>query len=407
MTKPTIKQRERRQRGTGGVRLRTDGRWEATATLKKDGSSSRGKRLYGYGVNATAALKDLEQKKENSRSGLDSADAQTTIAEWLVMVMDSKPSLGYATKRAYWQSIDTYLIKELGMATLATCTPLMIQAKIDKIAKYAGPSAAHHAHAVLRMALSVADRLEIVTRNAAKKVLPPEQNRDTPEPWQMDEARAFLEAIKGHHLQALFRIAATSGPRPSELLGLRWASVEPARRKVTIMEKLITPRKSDGKPYTDPPKSVASKRSFTLTPKTMTMLEEHRARQAVAREKSGERWIEDDRVFCGPNGGPLRVDGTNHTFHDILDAHGIRHIRPYDLRRLSSALILAGTRGDHQEVKAQLGHSTILLGADLYAYRLQGTMDATARAVDAVLDDLSVTELDYTNVDEDDPESDR
>jgi integrase len=404
MTRPKTQPRQRRQRGTGGVRLRLDGRWEATATLEKDGSSSRGRRLSGYGASSTAALADLERKRADARSGLDSAGAHTSIAEWLVLVMDSKPKLAYATKRGYWQSIDSYLIPELGKATLATCSPKMIQAKIDKIAREHGPSAAHHAHATLRMALSMAERLEMVTRNAAKLVVPPEQDRDTPVPWAIDEARAFLKAIKGHHLQALFHIAATSGPRPSELLGLRWASVETATRKITIVEKLVTPRVSDGEPHTAAPKSVAGTRSFTLTPKTMEILEEHRAQQAVAKAKSGERWVERDRVFCGPHGGPLRVDGTNHTFHDILEAHEIRHIRPYDLRRLSSALILAGTGGNHQEVKEQLGHSTILLGADRYAYRLQATMDATARAVDDVLDDASVTELEYPDEDADVPD---
>ena len=407
MTRAKSQPRQRRQRGTGGVRKRPDGRWEATFTLAKDGSSPRGRRLWGYGSNPTEAIGDLERKKDLAKSGFDSADAQTTIAEWLVMVMDSKPEIAYSTKRAYWQSIDGYLIPHLGAATLASCDPKMIQAKINRIAKKNGASAAHHAHAVLRMALSEADRLEIVPRNAAKRVKPPTVVRDVPVPWTIEEARAFLRAIVGHRLQALFHIAATSGPRPSELLGLTWSSIDAERRKITINKKLVTPRKSDGDPFTDPPKSAAGRREFTLTPKTMVILEAHRERQGLRREKVGDRWIDRDRVFCGPFGGPLRVDGTNHTFRDILNAHGLRHVRPYDLRRLSSALILAGTDGNHQEVKEQLGHSTILLGANLYAYRLQGTMDATAQAVDDVLDDASFTELVYSDDDAEDPDDGR
>jgi len=252
MTRAKSQPRQRRQRGTGGVRTRPDGRWEATFTLRKDGSSKRGRRLYGYGSNPTEAIGDLERKKDLAKSGFDSADAQTTIAEWLVMVMDSKPEIAYSTKRAYWQSIDGYLIPHLGAATLASCDPKMIQAKINRIAKKNGASAAHHAHAVLRMALSEADRLEIVPRNAAKRVKPPTVVRDVPVPWTIEEARAFLRAIVGHRLQALFHIAATSGPRPSELLGLTWSSIDAERRKITINKKLVTPRKSDGDPFTDP-----------------------------------------------------------------------------------------------------------------------------------------------------------
>ena len=403
MTRAKSQPRQRRQRGTGGVRKRPDGRWEATFTLRKDGSSKRGRRLYGYGSNPTEAIGDLELKKDLARSGFDSADGQTTIADFLVRWMDSKPGLAYSTKRAYWQSIDSHLIPNLGAATLASCDPKMIQAKIDLITAEHGASTAHHAHAVLRAALSTADRLEIVSRNAAKRVLPPSVERDVPEPLTITEARAFLQAIKGHRLQAFFHIAATSGPRPSEMLGLRWSSVDVKHRKVTIVEKLVTPRKSDGVPFTDQPKSRAGRRTFTLTRKTMAILEAHRERQRLERGKAGDKWTDRDRVFCGPTGGPLRVDGINHTFHDILDTTGLRHVRPYDLRRLSSALILAGTDGNHQEVKEQLGHSTILLGADLYAYRLQGTMDATAQAVDDVLDDVSITDLRYVDDDAEDP----
>lgn len=50
-----------------------------------------------------------------------------------------------------------------------------------------------------------------------------------------------------------------------------------------------------------------------------------------------------------------------------------------------------------------LGYSTILLGADLYAYRLQEAMDATALAVDDVLADASITDLRYSDDDAEDP----
>ena len=133
------------------------------------------------------------------------------------------------------------------------------------------------------------------SRNAAKRVLPPSVERDVPEPLTITEARAFLQAIKGHRLQAFFHIAATSGPRPSEMLGLRWSSVDVKHRKVTIVEKLVTPRKSDGVPFTDPPKSRAGRRTFTRRGRPWRSSEAHRERQRLERGKAGD----DGGGFCG------------------------------------------------------------------------------------------------------------
>ena len=42
----------------------------------------------------------------------------------------------------------------------------------------------------------------------------------------MAQARALLEAAKGHPLEAAFVLGLTCGLRPGELLGLKWEDVD-------------------------------------------------------------------------------------------------------------------------------------------------------------------------------------
>lgn len=387
-------QRQRRQRGTGGVRLRADGRFEATLPLPADGSGRRA-RLSGYGLSASEALADLERKRVKHASGLDQAGGKTSIADWLSAWFDSKTKAKYSTRRAYEQSIRLHLIPRLGAATLSTLTPPMIGKAIKGIEAESGAASARNAHAVLRAALAEADRMEIVPRNAAKKVIPPSVRRNVPTPWGLGEARAFLRAVEQDRLHAMWVIAGTSGPRPSELLALGWHQVDENARTIAITETLVTPTKRHGDPYLDKPKTAAGLRVFSLSPATVAILAAHRQAQAIERDAAAKAWHDNGLVFTSPLGRPLRVDGLNHRFHDIVAAAGLPQIRLYDLRRLSAALILAATGGDLQEAKSQLGQSSIELASETYGYRMQETSRATADAVEALLSNDAAADLRY------------
>ena len=96
-----------------------------------------------------------------------------------------------------------------------------------------------YVHQVLRTALSLAVRWEMVSRNVAKLVDKPRVERKPIYPLTPDEARNFVSAITGHRLEALFSVALALGLRQGEALGLRWqdlasdASLERQGRALT------------------------------------------------------------------------------------------------------------------------------------------------------------------------------
>ena len=93
-------------------------------------------------------------------------------------------------------------------------------------------------HGVLRVALSDAERLDLVPRNVAKAAKPPGLSRTERRALTPAEARTLLSAIVGDRLEPLFVMAIATGLRRGELLGLRWADVDLDAGVLTVQQTL-------------------------------------------------------------------------------------------------------------------------------------------------------------------------
>src|SRR5207247_10358484 len=83
-------------------------------------------------------------------------------------------------------------------------------------------STTKHHLVTLRVALNVAVKADLVARNVASLVDPPKVTRPELRVFAPEEARAFIEALKGERLQAVFATSIALGYRQGEAPGLRW-----------------------------------------------------------------------------------------------------------------------------------------------------------------------------------------
>ncbi|HEX8996838.1 MAG TPA: hypothetical protein VF812_12485 [Ktedonobacterales bacterium] len=74
---------------------------------------------------------------------------------------------------------------------------------------------------VLQQALQSAERLGLVARDVSEWVNRPHGSAHEMRPLSPDEANLLLDAARGHWLEALFRLALTTGMRQGELLALK------------------------------------------------------------------------------------------------------------------------------------------------------------------------------------------
>src|ERR1019366_7112590 len=84
---------------------------------------------------------------------------------------------------------------------------------------------------------------QLVTRNVAEAADPPRlqpPGSQVMQTWTGDQVRIFLSALQGHRLQVAYILAATTGMRRGEVLGVRWADIDFASRRLAVRQTIVS-----------------------------------------------------------------------------------------------------------------------------------------------------------------------
>jgi integrase len=111
-----------------------------------------------------------------------------------------------------------------------------------------------------------------------------------------------------------WRLAASTGLRRGELLGLRWQDVDLDAGRVSIRQTLTT---VGNKVAFGEPKTARGKRNLAIDRVTIGALRSWRARQAQERIAFGQAWQDTSLVFCREDGSLIHPD----TFSFWFDRH--------------------------------------------------------------------------------------
>ncbi|MCH7656642.1 MAG: site-specific integrase [Chloroflexi bacterium] len=391
MSESTAKvKRGRRLRGEGSVFKRSsDGRWVGKLTHPRTG-----KRVVVYGWTAAEARARLDQTKEKIRKRQPVAPERQTVGQfldqWLASVRPSAPGQtpGYRTYESYAQLVRLHLCPGLGHIKLRQLDAESVQEFINaKLESGLSPRTVQYILAILRMALARAEAWKRVDENVARPLLvkAPSVRRSQVQPFDAEEARAFLTASSGHRLEALFITAICTGLRQGELFGLRWEDVDLEAGCLHVRHALSWSHRTGGRAWElIEPKTDRSRRSLDLPAVARTALQEHRVRQWEERIHAGPLWEEHGFVFCTWAGKPLDGPNVTHALHRLLDQAGLRQQRFHDLRHAAASLLLAQGL-QLREIMELLGHSQIALTANLYTHLMPAMKKEAATRMDAAL----------------------
>jgi len=130
-------------------------------------------------------------------------------------------------------------VESIGAIRLQQLTPAMLnrlygelgrERKVDDEDRQAlSPRSIRYVHAVLHHALADAVRWNRLARNPADAADPPSAKAARApviKTWSADELRRFLEHVREDRLYSAYHLAAMTGMRRGELLGLRWVDVD-------------------------------------------------------------------------------------------------------------------------------------------------------------------------------------
>ncbi|MGH7914767.1 MAG: site-specific integrase [Candidatus Binataceae bacterium] len=205
-----------------------------------------------------------------------------------------------------------------------------------------------------------------------------------------DEARKFLDAVKGERLEAVFTVGLALGLRRGEVLGPRWSDLDFVARTIRVGQALQRSGgiRIDGQPsklrFVEP-KSLRSSRTIPMPECVVNALRAHRAMQAQERLLAGSEWQDLGLVFTTGKGTPLEPRGIVTSFKRMLKKAGLSDtIRLHDSRHFTASLLLE--LGVHpRTVMEILGHSDISLTMNTYSHVVPTLMRQAMDKVDVAL----------------------
>ncbi|MEK7816920.1 MAG: site-specific integrase, partial [Actinomycetota bacterium] len=354
----------KRGQNEGSIIKRKDGRWSSYLTLPGTG----GKRKYFYGRTRRECQEKLTEALRNQQLGLPVTSDRITFGEYLDKWLEDsvKPSVRPRTHEQYSQYVRLYIRPALGKVKLTKLTPGDIQALLNKQVKRGlTPRTAQLTHSIIRRALVQAYKWQLVPRNVAKLVDPPRGKRYEPTPLTPEQARGFLDAVKGDRLEAFYTVALALGLRRGEALALKWEDIDLEAGTLSVRNTL---QNLQGGGWTlAEPKSRSSRRTLGLPAFAVQALKEHRKCQLEEKIQAGPAWQEHGFVFTSRVGTPLDGNNVYKLFKQFLKENGLPDIRLHDLRHTAGTMLCI--QGVHPRVAMEtLGHSQIGLTMNLYTH---------------------------------------
>lgn len=358
------------------------GAWAVVVSLGTDPGSGKRLRRWYYGY---ATKQDAEQavtkllKAKDEGAWIDPSRLTVggfLVERWLPAI---EHTVRRSTFRDYASVIDTHIVPALGALRLQRVGPADLnRLYAAMLGRGLSPARVRRVHVTLHRAFSAAERWSLLPRNAAKLADPPKLRRAEMKTWTAEQLRAFLGHVREDRLYGAWHLAAFTGMRRGEVLGLRWGDLDLEAAVLRVVQTLV----SVGYVVSvSEPKTARGRRSVDLDAGTVAVLRAHRARQLSERVALGlGRTGAEDLVFSRPDGSPLHPDGFTGAFDRHVKTAGLPRVRLHDLRHTYATLAL--TAGIHVKVVSErLGHASVSITLDTYSHVLPGLQAEAAEKI--------------------------
>ena len=226
-------------------------------------------------------------------------------------------------------------------------------------------------------------KMQMLSDNPCKNVVMPSKKTKERKLYTLEEVQKMLELFEeeseaNYKYTIFFTLAAFTGLRRGELLGLEWKDIDWENELVKVV-RTSEYTKEKGI-YTDTPKTESSKRFIKLPPELMQKLKDFKAWQDGYKAKLGTKWIECDRLFTKTDGTPMGMRQAYKFFERFCAKTGMRFVNIHSFRHFNASVLISNGV-DVKTVQGCLGHSCATTTLNIYAHSFQ---EAQARAMDSV-----------------------
>lgn len=305
---------------------------------------------------------------------------RVTFEEW---VRDTwLPSLRSRVKPSTWHSysrnLELHVLPRIGNRRLHQLTAAQLDMTYGELLTRGkrtaegglSPKTVRYIHTTIHKILADAVDAGLLASNPADRAKPPKPESAGPKElrfWTPEQLRHFLGSERGSRLEAAWHVAAMTGMRRGEVLGLRWVDLDLEAARLAVRHTIISVayeiRASTPKTH--------QARVIDLDSGTVDQLQSHRSQQELERAEWGDGYEDSGLVFCRENGTPLHPDTFSQSFRRAVARTGLPRIRLHDLRHTHATIALrAGV--PIKVISERLGHESPAFTMKQYAHALPG-----------------------------------
>ena len=383
--------------GSGSIRQRKDGLWEARYTIGRDPATGKQIRKSVYGKTQQEVRKKMTAANADIDKGIYTEPSKITFSQWLeIWLSEYCGAVKPRTLTLYQNTVKIRVKPFLGQIQLCRLTPVIFQKYYNDSIKgnlkgldAISAKTVKNVHGIIHKALQKAVELGYLKSNPVSACVLPKAQRKELHPLNEAQTKAFMKALEREPFRRLFLVALFTGIREGELLGLTWDDVDFQKREIHVNKTLVYIKDLETKRYVfkyQTPKTKNSMRTIPMQESVYKALK----RQCIQKKEMqmlSDKWEPlngfENLVFVGQNGKPI----TEHSFQVTLDGIEkainkerkkraeknktefipIQHFYPHALRHtFATRCFEAGIEA--KVVQGFLGHYSIAITLDLYTH---------------------------------------
>ena len=367
----------------GSIRSRGKNTWQITIDL---GLDNNGKRIRKY-FTVNGKKGDAERKKRELLATLDLGlpidNSKIKVSKYLEDWLKIKSSkVNERTMYGYRNVVARYANPYIGHVVIRNLQPDSIESMYaEQLKSGLSTKTVGQTHRILKQAFKHAVRRNIIGRNPFDSVDPPSPKKTEAKAFTSDQLNTLLENAEGVDYQA-FYIAAHTGLRRGELVGLKWGDINFERKYLSVKRSIVfVPRMGH---IIKGPKTESGIRPVDLSESMLRQMRKFKAQQAELQLRAGSLWANQDWVLSNPDGTHLNPNAITIAFKRLRDRLNLPDTPLHGLRHTHATIMLEG--GIAREVVQQrLGHSSIVVTSDIYSHVTRGLQRNAAEVFEYLL----------------------
>jgi len=364
---------------------RSRGVWECRVFIGRDPVSGKqrykSKTARGGVGDADEALRKLLDEVGAGKHDASDTTVRHLSTKWLAHI--ERVGRSPTTLREYKRLIEKRIKPVLGDVPLSKLDPETLDSFYGRLAEdKLSPASIRQVHAILRAACRQAEKWGWLSSNPASRATPPPVHQKPKAVPLPSEVKAMIAAAEEDDtdMAALIALAATTGARRGELLGLRWGDLDLQAGTLTIERSVAVIGRHN---LVVKPTKTHAVRRLALDDFAIEVLRRQRAELDSRADDLGTIVTDDTPVLTYDLERPIAPDTATHYVRRVADKAGVDcHL--HQLRHFAATQLVGGGH-DVRTVAGRLGHANANTTLKVYAHALPERDRAAAAALGAAL----------------------